>query len=237
LEPQQPSWITLGAITLEHVSGEGLCTAVHGLNIEIKPMEKVGILGGDRSGKQLLMALLFRVHDATTGVVRIDGKDITRAGLRELRAAVAMVPAHPTLIQGTLRCNVDPLQLWTDQQVRDSLTAVGLDPSWIDREIAQVGRATGQATGQAGEAGQDEPHSHRLRKTNRETGEDGDDGDEDGDVHRDEHALLLSVSQRQLVSLARARLRSVRIVIIEVPEPSNLLAEIGAKDMQEGQVR
>lgn len=61
-----------------------------------------------------------------SGRVLIDGQDITRVPLRALRHRVVVVPQEPAMFSGTLRENLDPLAVHTDEEIWHSLRAVGL---------------------------------------------------------------------------------------------------------------
>ena len=56
----------------------------------------------------------------------IDGEDITRVPLRALRHRVVLVPQDPAMFSGTLRENLDPLAVHTDEEIWQCLRAVGL---------------------------------------------------------------------------------------------------------------
>jgi ABC-type transport system involved in cytochrome bd biosynthesis fused ATPase/permease subunit len=62
------------------------------LNLEVKPREKVGIVGRTGSGKSTLVQLLFRILELEEGSIQIDGIDIFKMGLKSLRTAIAMLP-------------------------------------------------------------------------------------------------------------------------------------------------
>ena len=61
---------------------------LHGLNFEIKPGEKVGILGRTGSGKSTLALSFFRFVEPSEGRIVIDGVDITKIGLHDLRSRI-----------------------------------------------------------------------------------------------------------------------------------------------------
>ena len=87
------------------------------INIEIKPGEKIGIVGRSGSGKSSLSLAVFRIIEPFQGAIYIDGVDITSIGLKKLRNSMCIVPQDPTLIEGTLRDNVDPLGQYSDDEI------------------------------------------------------------------------------------------------------------------------
>ena len=65
---------------------------LHGLNFEIKPGEKVVILGRTGSGKSTLALSFFRFVEPSEGRIVIDGVDITKIGLTDLRSKLTIIP-------------------------------------------------------------------------------------------------------------------------------------------------
>lgn len=78
------------------------------LSFRISAGQTVAVVGATASGKSSLVRLIPRLYDATRGTVRIDGIDVRDLRLRDLRAAVAMVPQDPFLFSESLRRNVAP---------------------------------------------------------------------------------------------------------------------------------
>jgi ABC-type multidrug transport system fused ATPase/permease subunit len=65
---------------------------LHGLDFQIKPGEKVGILGRTGSGKSTLALSFFRFVEATEGTIEIDDINIARIGLTDLRGKLTIIP-------------------------------------------------------------------------------------------------------------------------------------------------
>lgn len=64
---------------------EGLPNALDGVNLVVRPGEKVGIVGRTGSGKSTLFLALFRMVELNQGQILLDGLDISSAGLGQLR--------------------------------------------------------------------------------------------------------------------------------------------------------
>jgi len=77
-----------------------------GINLEIRPGDRVGFVGASGAGKTSLMSLLARFYDATGGGVKIDGVDIREWPLKELRQTVGIVQQDITLFAGTVLDNI-----------------------------------------------------------------------------------------------------------------------------------
>ena len=109
----------------------GLPKAVDGISFELRPGEKVGVVGRSGAGKSTLMVLLLRLNEVTEGRILIDGVDISKIGLGKLRKAIAVVPQEPLLIEGTVQENLDPFAEHSSQKLAEVLEKVELEPSLL----------------------------------------------------------------------------------------------------------
>lgn len=90
---------------------------LEGLNFIINPGEKVGVVGRTGAGKSTLILSLLRVLEADLGRIIIDGKDISKINISNLRKRLILIPQDPTLFEDTLRLNLDPEQILADEEL------------------------------------------------------------------------------------------------------------------------
>ncbi|GLH03628.1 Probable multidrug resistance-associated protein lethal(2)03659 [Gryllus bimaculatus] len=115
-----PSWPDEGAVDFKDYQvryREGLELVLKGVTFSVKGGEKVGIVGRTGAGKSSLTLALFRIIEAAGGSILIDGQDISKMGLHALRSRLTIIPQDPVLFSGTLRINLDPFGLYSDDDV------------------------------------------------------------------------------------------------------------------------
>ncbi|KAL7750940.1 hypothetical protein RI367_003520 [Sorochytrium milnesiophthora] len=96
------------------------------LNLTIRGGEKIGICGRTGAGKSTITLSLFRILEAVQGRIEIDGQDISKVGLADLRSRLTIIPQDPMLFQGTVRSNLDPLGKHSDVEVWRALEHASL---------------------------------------------------------------------------------------------------------------
>ena len=79
---------------------------LNGFNLEIKPKQKVGLVGPSGGGKTTITKLLLRFVDVQEGSITIDGQDIKKVTQASLHKALAYVPQEPLLFHRTLFENI-----------------------------------------------------------------------------------------------------------------------------------
>ena len=97
--------ISMDKITFTHDEGQG-DTLFHDFSLDIKPGEKIGLVGASGSGKTMLTKLLLRFADIDSGKITIDGQDISEVTQASLRAKIAYVPQEPLLFHRSVRENI-----------------------------------------------------------------------------------------------------------------------------------
>ena len=126
---EDKSWPNEGKVIYENYSMKyrpNCDLALKNINININSGEKIGIVGRTGSGKSSLTLSLFRIVEAFKGKITIDGKNIAEIPLKKLRRAISIVPQEPFLLEGTLKTNLDPLNLYNEQEINEVLDKVKL---------------------------------------------------------------------------------------------------------------
>ena len=122
--------------------------AVDELRINIRPGEKVGILGRIGSGKSTMLKLASGLYDTEKGNVTLDGVDMRQLDPNFLRNQVLLFSQSPRLFLGTLRENMDLARTdsySTDQDLLTALKRFGLDqiirnhPRGLDMPLGEDG--------------------------------------------------------------------------------------------------
>eukprot|EP00058_Branchiostoma_floridae_P028371 XP_002613862.1 hypothetical protein BRAFLDRAFT_262137 [Branchiostoma floridae] len=123
-----PGWPSYGAIDLDGVYlsyDEHDPPVLRNINLNIVGGEKVGIVGRTGAGKSSLFTALMRLVEPA-GSIRIDGVDISKLGLHDLRKKISVIPQDPTMIKGSLRRNLDPLDVHSDHALWTALDEVNI---------------------------------------------------------------------------------------------------------------
>lgn len=121
-------WPSKAAISLNDVSlayVEGATPVLKNLTFEVKPSEKIGIVGRTGAGKSSMISTLFRMLPPT-GTIKIDGLDTSTISLTELRNKLSIIPQEPIIFAGPVRRNIDPFNQHTDKRLWEVLEEVQL---------------------------------------------------------------------------------------------------------------
>lgn len=135
--PATPDWPTKGSVEFSNLSlryDSNLPLVIKNVSFKVDPCSKVGIVGRTGAGKSTIITALFRFLEADSGSILIDGIDISKVGLEELRTKLAIIPQDPTLFTGTIRFNLDPFSMYSDQEIFRALRSVHLIPRIPDSD-------------------------------------------------------------------------------------------------------
>ena len=122
--------VTFSDMSLTYPRGDG--PVLKNISLDFKAGEKIAIVGRTGAGKSSLIGAIFRLVETTTGNpaqrggISIDGIDISKIGMHDLRSKMAIIPQEPFLFRGTLRFNLDPTDLHQDADIWSALEAAEL---------------------------------------------------------------------------------------------------------------
>ncbi|EIW62518.1 multidrug resistance-associated ABC transporter [Trametes versicolor FP-101664 SS1] len=121
-------WPASGELRVEKLSARYSSDGsrvLHEISFEVKPGERIGIVGRTGSGKSSLTLALLRCI-LTEGNVYYDGITTDSINLDALRSNITIIPQTPELLSGTLRRNLDPFEEHDDATLNDALRSAGL---------------------------------------------------------------------------------------------------------------
>src|SRR5665647_3091352 len=134
MNPAIPDTATLlhisGHIQFEHVSFHYAeeKPVIRDFNAEVKPGQKIAIVGPTGAGKTTIVKLLMRFYDVNSGAITIDGHDIRTFERNELRSLFGMVLQDTWLFNGTIEDNIRYGRLnATDEEVKNAAKAAQVD--------------------------------------------------------------------------------------------------------------
>ncbi|ODN02104.1 Multidrug resistance-associated protein 4 [Orchesella cincta] len=145
-----PTWPNVGEIKIQN-----LCLRFKGsdnfilknINCTIYGGEKVGIVGRTGAGKSSLINALFRLVEPTSGLIEIDSIVTTNIGLHDLRGKMSIIPQDPVVFMGTIRSNLDPFSMYSDDSIWNALREVKMTEcvkdmeGGLDSEICEGGHS------------------------------------------------------------------------------------------------
>ncbi|XP_057735804.1 ABC transporter C family member 10-like isoform X1 [Arachis stenosperma] len=115
-----PNWPIKGKVQIHNLQiryRESAPLVLRGITCTFEGGHKIGIVGRTGSGKSTLIGALFRLVEPAGGRIIVDGIDISSIGLHDLRSRFGIIPQDPTLFNGTVRYNLDPLSHHSDHDI------------------------------------------------------------------------------------------------------------------------
>ncbi|KAF9339730.1 hypothetical protein BGZ91_004895 [Linnemannia elongata] len=208
------SWPHAGEIKIDHLTmryAPDTPEVIKDISLTIQPGEKVGVVGRTGSGKSTLAISLFRFMDPAAGTITIDGIDICKIGLQDLRSNLTIIPQDPILFKGTLRSNLDPFGEREDRELWEALRRSHLIPAESKSdELLSAPSKAGPSTGSKSPAPSIKPVSD-----NNNPNEIIDSSKITLDTPVKENGSNFSQGQRQLIALARALVRQSKIIVMD----------------------
>lgn len=203
------AWPTSGRLEVDGlVAGYApdLPPVLKGLTFTVENGQRVGVVGRTGAGKSSLTLALFRFIHQREGTVFIDGLDVSKIKLHDLRSRLAIIPQDPVLFSGTIRSNLDPFDEYSDADLRTALHRVHLV-----EETGTTSRASIPST----------PINARFVEVAAPTGSEQPTFAENKNLFNSlsskiaEGGLNLSQGQRQLLCLARAIVARPRLMLLD----------------------
>lgn len=151
-EAAPENWPTAGAVVFSNVSasyGNSGEPVLKNINLSISPGEKVAVCGRTGSGKSSLISSLLRMVDIDSGSIAIDDIDISATKRQSVRERVNALSQEPLLLHGSVRDNIDPLHLASDDAIANALRDVNLEAfieaqGGVESDIGELSRGQRQ---------------------------------------------------------------------------------------------
>lgn len=177
--------VDFDSVTFGYTENEDVLKDV---TLSVEPGETIGLVGETGAGKSTLVKLIPRFHDPREGEVRVNGVDVRRRSLADLRSDIGIVDQDPYLFSGTVLENI----AYGD---RELLGAV------MESEDQRPGEETFEAIREAARAAEADAFIRNLPDGYR--------------TQIGERGVKLSGGQRQRLSIARALLNDPGIIIFD----------------------
>ena len=199
------NWVPEGRISINNLKcryREGLDLVINGLSFDAAPGEKVGLVGRTGCGKSTLFLALMRVLEIpeeyqNQSQIKIDGVNIRKLGLHELRKNIQTIPQDPFLLEGTLRENIDPFCDFKDQEIISSLEKVNLITILKKKVIEE-----------------DNPNNNEIRECTTPKFS-SDLNKQVLDLKVESRGANLSLGERQLICIARSLIKKPKILLMD----------------------
>uniref|UniRef100_A0A0N4ZVZ5 ABC transmembrane type-1 domain-containing protein n=1 Tax=Parastrongyloides trichosuri TaxID=131310 RepID=A0A0N4ZVZ5_PARTI len=142
------SWPSKGDIVCEKLRMRyriNMNLALDDVSLHVESNEKIGIVGRTGAGKSSICNALLQLYPLQNGRIIIDSIDISDVDLKRLRSSLSVIPQEPVLFAETIRFNLDPRGIQTDEEIWDALEKTNLKstvsslPGGLDYKIEENG--------------------------------------------------------------------------------------------------
>ncbi|KAG0093525.1 hypothetical protein BGZ93_009964 [Podila epicladia] len=212
-------WPHAGEIVVDHLVmkyAPDTPAVIKDVSFRIKAGEKIGVVGRTGSGKSTFAISLFRFMEPTSGSITIDGIDITKIGLHDLRTNLTIIPQDPILFKGTLRSNLDPFGEREDRDLWEALRRSHLIPSSsAPSKRTSLDMTPGSASSNSLATDMNKTPAESIKGSDSAESEIVDSSKITLDTPVKANGSNFSQGQRQLIALARALVRQSKIIVMD----------------------
>ena len=139
----QKGFIVFKNVSFKYPNGQEVFS---NFNLDIKPGERVGLVGHSGAGKSTLTNLILRFLDVTEGSITIDGQDVKNVTQDDLRSVVSYVPQESILFHRTIRENIS----YGKQNTTDDEIISAAKKAHADEFISKLRKGYGTFVGERG---------------------------------------------------------------------------------------
>lgn len=132
-------------VTFTYPDSDTAC--IENISFETKPGKMLAIIGSTGAGKSTVINLIPRFYDATKGNITLDGVDITKIPIKDLRDSIGFVPQKAVLFKGTIKDNIRfGKKDATDEEINEALSVAQTEhfisklPKGLDSFVSQGGK-------------------------------------------------------------------------------------------------
>ena len=203
--PSSPTWPGQGKIVIQNLSVKyqpQLTPALKDISLVIPSGQKIGVVGRTGSGKSsftlAILRLLEPLDEGDQPHITIDDENIELIGLRYLRQNIGIIPQDPILFSGTIRSNLDLFDKFQDEEIIQAISKVNM-LSVLKRKVEEMESNEMTKEGYV-QIPTEEKKITDEQVMNYKVGERGDN---------------FSIGERQLLCIARALIKSPKILIMD----------------------